>query len=464
MTADEQIEALTDQLKQALGQLQQMSEQLKATQEQLHQAQARIAELEKRKTPTPSFVKANAKKRSGEEKKPRKKRDARFNRARPRSLPTQIEEHRIVTCPDCHLRLGGISLARVREVIDVPPPPRVEVTEHRIFKGWCSGCQRWHEAPVDFSEQVPGQGRLGVRLASIIAYLRTVMRLPLRQIQAVLRDLHGFVVSLGELVELLHRIKRVAQPVLDDLKAGIRSSPAVQADETGWREDGQNGYIWSVSTPTLRYYEYHHSRGGEVVKQMIGEVFQGVLGSDFYAGYNVHLGLHQRCWVHFLRDIHELKDDFPDDQDLHQWAKQVKALYEQAVAWAEKGMDPTLPPRRQQHLCVAQQHAFEQHLWTLCQPYARTTAPQHTLCERVERFLPELFVFVAVPGVPAHNNLAERSVRPLVVARKISGGSRSPKGSATRMGLASLFGTWMAQRLNPFQQCLALLTSASSLG
>lgn len=457
MTAEEQIASLTEQLKQAL-------EQLQATQEALQKAQERIAELEKRKTPTPSFVKGNAKKQPAEEKKPRKKREAQHNRARKLSVPTQIEEHRIVTCPDCHLRLGGISLARVREVIDVPPPPPVEVTHHRIYKGWCAACQHWHEAPVNFSAQVLGQGRIGVRLASIIAYLRTVMRLPLRQLREVLRDLHGFEVSLGELVELLHRIREYAQPVLSDLKAEIRASPAVQADETGWREDGQNGYIWSVSTPTIRYYEYHRSRGGEVVKQLIGEDFQGVLGSDFYAGYNIHQGLHQRCWVHLLRDIHELKDEFPDDQNLRQWARQVKRLYEQAVAWADKGMASTLSPRKQQQLRVAQQHAFEQQLWAICQPYVRTTAPQHTLCERVERFLPELFVFVAVPGVPAHNNLAERSVRPLVVARKISGGSRSPKGSATRMGLASLFGTWIAQHLNPFRQCLALLASSSSLG
>jgi transposase len=432
--------------------------------EALSQALTRIEELEKRKTPPPSFVKANAKKSKPEEKQPRKKRAAHFNQARKLSVPTQIEDHRIIACPDCHLRLGGMSLARVREVIDVPPMPRVEVTHHRIFKGWCAGCQRWYEAPVDLSKQVLGQGRLGVRLASIIAYLRTVMRLPLRQIQEVLRDLHGFVLSLGELVQLLHRIKEFAQPALDGLKATIQTSPAVQADETGWREDGQHGYIWSVSTPSIRYYEYHHSRGGEVVKQLLGSPLQGVLGSDSYAGYNIHQGCHQRCWVHFLRDIHEVKDDFPDDSALHQWAKHVKALYEQAVAWADKGVDLTLPPRKQHQLRVAQQHAFEQQLWALCLPYVRTTAPHHTLCERVERFLPELFVFVAVPGVPAHNNLAERSVRPLVVSRKISGGSRSPQGSATRMGLASLLGTWMAQHLNPFHQCLALLTSSSSLG
>lgn len=464
MTAEEHIALLTEQLKQALEQLQATSEQLKATQEALQKAQARIGDLEKQKTPTPSFVKANTKRQKTEEKKPRKKREAQANRARKLSVPTQIEEHRIVSCPDCHLRLGGISLARVREVIDVPPPPRVEVTHHHIYKGWCSGCQRWHEAPVDFSEQVLGQGRIGVRIASIIAYLRTVMRLPLRQIQAVLSDLHGFQVSLGELVELLHRIKAFAQPMLDELKATLQTSPAVQADETGWREDGQNGYIWSVSTPMIRYYEYHRSRSGEVVKQLIGEDFQGVLGSDFYGGYNVHQGLHQRCWVHFLRDVHKLKDDFPDDQDLWQWASRVKTLYEQATAWAEQGVDPAFSPYRQQQLRTAQQHAFEQQLWTICQPYVRTAAPQHTLCERVERFLPELFVFVAVPGVPAHNNLAERSVRPLVVARKISGGTRSPKGSETRMGLASLFGTWMARQLNPFRQCLAWLSSSSSLG
>lgn len=88
-------------------------------------------------------------------------------------------------------------------------------------------------------------------------------------------------------MELLHRSREYAQPVLAGLKAEIRASPAVQADETGWRADGINGSMWSVCTPTIRYDEYHHSRGGEVVKQLIGEDFPGVLGSDFYGGYNI---------------------------------------------------------------------------------------------------------------------------------------------------------------------------------
>jgi transposase len=449
---------------------QELREALKQTQEELAQvkevlrlALARIEELEKQREP-PEFVKESVKKRPAEEKKPRKKRDAKHNRGRTRAVPTQIVEHRIVTCPQCQLRLGGISLARVREVIELPEPQPVEVIHHRIFKGWCAQCQKWHEAPVDLHEEALGQGRVGVRLTSLIALLRTVMRLPVRQIRALLLILSGCEISTGEIAELLHRVVSHAQPVLEAIKGQIRASPAVQADETGWREDGENGYVWSACTPTLRYYEYHHSRSGDIVKELIGPDFAGVLGSDFYAGYNSHQGLHQRCWVHYLRDIHNLKKKYPEEKSLLLWAKEVKALYEEAVSWAAQGPDPSLSLRKQQQARVTQQHAFEQRLWELCQPFAHTQAFQHTLCERMERFLPEMFAFVAFPGVPAHNNLAERSVRPLVIARKVSGGSRSPKGSATRMGLASLFGTWMAQGLNPFRQCVALLTLSHSLG
>jgi len=441
---------------------QDLREALKQTQELLRVALARIEELEKQKTPPPAFVKADVKKPAPEEKKPRKKRAIQHNRARRRSLPTHIVAHHLAVCPECDLRLGGISLARCREVIDLPPPAQVQITEHRIFKGWCARCQKWHEAPVDLQAEVLGQGRIGVRLASTIAYLRTSLRLPLRHIRDLLRTLHGFEVSLGEIMELLHRINTHAQPALDALLTEIRGSPAVQADETGWREDGKNGYIWSVSTPTVRYYEYHRSRAGEVVKRLIGDEFAGVLGSDFYAGYNIHQGLHQRCWVHFLRDIHDLKKLHPDDAQVWQWAKEVKQIYDRAKA--ARAPDPRLPLTQQHAQRVALQHVFEQELWQVCAPFVHTQAPMHTLCERVERFLPELFVFVAYPGVPSDNNLAERSVRPLVIARKISGGTRSPKGSATRMGLASLFGTWIAQGLNPFAQCLALLTTESSLG
>src|SRR5437763_16213638 len=163
-----------------------------------------------------------------------------------------------------------------------------------------------------------------------------------------------------------------------------------------------------------------------------------------------------------MHDGHDLKEQYPTDATVQYWFTQLKALYERACSYA--GPDPSLPAAKQQAARRQQQRAFEQELMQLCAPYVRTSAPMHTLCERVERFLPELFVFVARPEVPADNNLAERSVRPLVIARKISGGSRSPAGSQTRMALFSCFGTWAAQGLNPFLHCLALLSQQHPLG
>ena len=139
--ADGKLDQVMAELVQTQEELRLTKEELQSTQEALGAAQVQIAELEKLKTPAPAFVKAKKKNPQEEEKKPRKKREAQYNHARKRSVPTQIVEHRIVECPDCHLRSGGISLARCREIIDVPPPPAVEVTEHRIYKGWCTGCQ-----------------------------------------------------------------------------------------------------------------------------------------------------------------------------------------------------------------------------------------------------------------------------------------------------------------------------------
>ena len=58
--------------------------------------------------------------------------------------------------------------------------------------------------------------------------------------------------------------------------------------------------------------------------------------------------------------------------------------------------------------------------------------------------------FVAIPNL-------EKEHIALVIGRKISGGTRSPTGTRTHMGLSSLFATWLARVLNPFHACLSLL-------
>lgn len=117
-----------------------MQAENQALHEQLAVTHKRIEELKKQKTPPPAFVKANVVKPKAEEKKPRKKREAKHIHARRREASTVVVEHCIKQCPVCTNALGGISVARRRQVIELPAPPPVEVTEHIVYHGWCSQC------------------------------------------------------------------------------------------------------------------------------------------------------------------------------------------------------------------------------------------------------------------------------------------------------------------------------------
>jgi transposase len=450
MMLEQEIERLRTENQELKQQLSQLLEQLAA-------AQARIAELEQQHTDPPPFSKPN-RPTSTEPKAKRKKRARQHNHGRKRMTPTRSLEHALDRCPDCQYRLQGQSLEYSREVIELPEPQPVEVIEHRIIKRFCPHCRRWHSPKLDLTGQVLGQGRIGVRIASLIGYFRTTLRLPIRRIQAYLRTIHHLVLSAGELVELLHQVRRSLQGGIDRLKAQARASPILHGDETTWRENGQNGYIWCFSTPgdhAVRYYEYDHSRGQAVLKRILGGTFAGHLVSDFYCGYNQYAGKHQRCWTHLLRDLHALKETRPQDAEVVAWAQALRALYDQARLTAQNQPSQTARESAYVELTTAS------HSLGLMYAKAKT----HACCALAKRLLrheEELFQFVLIEGLSADNNLAERSIRALVVCRKISGGSRSDEGSKTRMGLASLFETWQARRLNPFDECLKQLSHSTA--
>jgi transposase len=426
--------------------------------QQLAAALARIAELEHQRPDPPPFIKPN--RAQPTDPTPRKKRASHHNRARRCEPPTRVEQHALERCPDCNYQLQGSSVDYRRQVIELPPPQPVEIIEHQVLKRWCPHCQRWQRPKLDLSGQVFGQGRIGVRIASLIAFLSLVARLPMRRIQAYLRLVHHLTISAGEVVELLHDVRRTLQPQVEALKIQARASPILHGDETCWRENGQNGYIWAFSTPgtdAIRYYEYDHSRGQTVVKRILGGTFEGHLVSDFYGSYNVYAGKHQRCWVHLLRDLHALKHEHADDAVVKEWAQDVRALYDQAQNWLNDQPQPSQEAREQQYVAlVVRAH-------TLGQRHARVKKhPCQALSKRLLRHEDELFQFVLIDGLSADNNLAERSIRPLVVIRKISGGSRSAEGTKTRMALASLFETWQARGRNPFDECLKLLSQTTA--
>jgi transposase len=427
--------------------------------------QARLAELEAelkgRRPDPPASVKPNRPK-PDKAQGPRTKRAPQKNTSRRREKPTRIERHALDRCPECSYPLTGESLDYSRQVIELPPPQSVDIIEHQVIKRKCPHCAQWRAPHLDLCGIVIGQGRIGVRIAGLIAYLRMTLRMTIAAIRTYLRGVHGLYLSAGEIVELLHDVARTTQRSLDVLREHMRASPVVHADETGWRENGQNGYAWVFATPGaqgIRYYEHDRSRGQAVVQRIVGptdgQKSTACLVSDFYCGYNDYPGPQQRCWVHLLRDLRKLKDEHPSDDAALAWARGVRQLYDDATSWLDAHPSATGAERR------ALYDSLVTRTRALGWQYAKEREhPCATLAKRLLRHQDELFQFVIRDGVSADNNLAERAVRPLVVTRKISGGSRSPRGSATRMALASLFGTWQVRGLNPLDECVRLLSQA----
>jgi hypothetical protein len=376
---------------------------------------------------------------------------------RRREAPDEIRYHALECCPECGRKLeGGWEHCR-RQTIQIPLTP-AQVLDHVIVGRWCGVCQRrWLPKLTDRDLGVQGKRRLGVSVQALVATLHLAGRLPIKMIRRLLRELFGLRVSDGEVVELLDGVAAAGKSQLRQLLEQVRGSPAVCGDETGWRQEGENGYLWTFATPTVRYFVYRKSRAGAVPKEVLGKDFGGVVICDFSAGYN-QLGVLQRCWFHLLQDAQALAEINADRPEVVAWVEALRALYDEAKtwAWACRELPAEARPRHQQR------RRLERAATVLARPYAKDAeAPQRLLAQRLLKHRPELFVFISDPAVPATNNLAERSLRPAVVARKISGGTRSPKGSETKMALMSHFGTWQLQDKPLLATCQDLLLSPS---
>jgi transposase len=385
--------------------------------------------------------------------RPRQRRAQGYGRRR--SAPTEQVVHAVAQCPDCGCALVGGSRQRRREVLELAPTPAA-VIEHVYLARRCPQCGRRCVPPPELEQVVVGRQRLGVGLVSLIATLRILGRWPYGQIQRYLATVHGLRLSQGALVGALRTVARQGAGPAAQIHAQVRASPVVHGDETGWRENGHNGYVWTFSTPTARLF-VHGSRAGSVVDAALGPAFAGVLVSDFYAAYDHVPAPKQRCWPHLLRDVHELRQQHPDDAALAAWASQLHALYARGRAGAA---GPTLGTRVEQRRQWALRAELQAALRALATLPATEPPPVYAkLAKRLRRYEGELFTFVTEPGVPPDNNAAERSLRHLVTQRKISGGTRSPEGTATLLVAHTLFGTWQLQGRDPLLACRELLTT-----
>lgn len=266
------------------------ADRIKALETQLAEMKTRMHEKgpDKPNTP-PSWVKANIKKKKSG---PRKQRANGYGRKL--DTPTKSVFHSFDFCPCCGGSLGKPTVSYTRQTIDIPQT-QVEVTEHVVFTRWCGKCKKRVTPRVNLSPSVVGKQRIGIRLMSIINFLKETCRQPIATIKIYLELAHGLHLSEGAIVRILATTASRGEPWYDQLREEIRTSNAVHADETGGRENGTNGYFWNFNTKNIQYLLYRKSRGSRVVEEVLGDDFTGVLTTDFYAAYNIYCGFHQRC-------------------------------------------------------------------------------------------------------------------------------------------------------------------------
>jgi transposase len=325
-------------------------------------------------------------------------------------------------CPDCGVPLVPAG-ARVRTVIDCPPP-RPRTTLYRLARARCPRCRK------TFQARAPGvlpKSLYGNQLLARIAALHYLHGIPLGRIEADLG------VSLAALVQIVHRLARLFSAVPDRLLQDYRAGPVRHADETSWRTDGRSGYAWLFATPALSLFRFRKTRSGSVPREVLGETpLPGVLVVDRYAGYNRAPCVLQYCYAHLLRDVQGLEKDFPDDAEVRAFVATLAPLLAQAMALRNQTIsDADFSARANQvkDRIVAAIQAPARHLGV--------RAVQDLFRANAHR----LYHWAADRRVPADNNLAERDLRPTVIARKVSFGSQSDAGAASRETLMTVLHT-----------------------
>lgn len=402
----------------------------------------RIAGLTGQPSPStpqiPSFVKPNTVDR------PRRQPGrSKGHQAALRPLPKKIDVKQDValpkdrrgkpSCPECHTQLA--QLKHHRRIVEDIIPAKLITTCYHTHSGYCPSCRRRVESRA--ADQPPAanvpHAQLGLNTLAMAAVLRVCYRLPVRQVARLFEQLPGLKVSPAAVSKQIGRLSKWLEGEYDRLKLVLRAAGVVHADETGWRINGQNGYLWTLTNDTHTLYHVNRSRSGKVIADLLGEGFGGTLVSDFYAVYDQFDCPQQKCLTHLLRELRDTVGKNPKLAD-HEFFRRCKSLTQEML-------------RLKQRQTILSKSAYARQV-TSVETRLRNLgrkewnqADADRLAGRLRKYRDKLTTFLHQPQVDGTNNAAERALRPAVVMRKITGGSRSESGAQAWAILASVMRT-----------------------
>lgn len=345
------------------------------------------------------------------------------------------------TCPDCGTRLQSKGV-RERTVLECRPV-KVEKVVYRLGRKGCPRCGRTLQG------RAPGvlpKSQYGNSLLARVAIEHYVHGVTLGR----LRQQTG--VGIGGLVDAMHQLAGRVKGVSERLAKQYRQAPVKHADETGWRNDGDNGYAWLFCTENLSLFRFRKTRSAAVVREVLGKKkLSGVLVTDRYAAYNQAPCKMQYCYVHLLREVKDLGKNFPEDLEVARFVEVFQPLLSGAIA--PRGLKLSKRAFRLQ----------ARHIRTRIVEAVNHSA-RHPAIQKIQNLFRQktqrLYHWARDPCVPADNNRAERELRPLVIARKISFGSQSDEGAKTREILMTALHTLRKRVRDPYpalKSCLDAL-------
>jgi transposase len=334
-------------------------------------------------------------------------------------------------------------------------PLAVRVTEYQMAVRRCASCGKRTRA--DLPAGVPRRP-FGARLTAVIALLSGRYRLSRREVRQLLQELWAVRVSLGAVVRQEQAVSAVLAPVVEEARAAVEQAAVVNMDETGWRQERQRAWLWTVVTARLTVFRIDRSRGGAVVEALLGTEFVGIVGSDRWSAYRRFPAERRAlCWAHLRRAFHGLVDRGGDAAPTGRWGlAEIERLFTLWHGFRAGELDrPAL-----RHRLIPLQARVGRLLRRGQESPDRKAAG---LCRELTKWWPTLWTFARVEGVEPTNNGAERALRPAVLWRKGSFGSNSEAGSRFVERLLTVVATCRQQE-RPLLAFLVAAGEAALLG
>jgi len=346
------------------------------------------------------------------------------------------EEHEVSLpcCPQCQEPLDHIR--RREQIVEELPP--VEPLRVRLIT--YEGCCPRHglvesRHPLQTSTAVGAAGtHLGPRAQAAAVALCHQSGLSIRRTCQVLKTLHGLQLSPGGLSQLLQRAARRTSDWFADIQRRIRTSAAVFADETSWYVGRPGWWLWVFTTPTATLYQVRDGRGSDVVREVLGNDFAGILVSDCLASYNPLDCRKHKCLAHHLRALKEHEESLTKrgltSLYLTLWKLQLKDVI---ATWQARG-------ELSGEAYAAKVEQIRRGIESLLDQ-SPSEPEENRFRDRLRRQRQYLVGCLDDPAAEPTNNRAERDLRPAVMQRKTSCGNKTERGKTAWEQLRSIVAT-----------------------